>query len=73
MNQSRFRSKTAWMAVVSLVLFILKTYFNIDIPCEIIYKETSIKFFTEFFNPDNHKNTSIIKPLLLTMSLKHDI
>ena len=30
--QSRFRSKVAWMAILTLVLFILKTYFKIDVP-----------------------------------------
>jgi uncharacterized membrane protein len=29
--QSRWRSKTAWMSVISLVLFVLKTYFEIDL------------------------------------------
>ena len=32
MNQSRFRSRTAWMAMVTLVLFVLKTYFKVEIP-----------------------------------------
>ena len=31
MNQSRFRSKTAWVAMFMLVLFVLKTYFKIEI------------------------------------------
>ena len=30
--QNRFRSKTAWLAIIALVVFILKTYFNISIP-----------------------------------------
>jgi uncharacterized membrane protein len=30
--QSRFRSKAAWIATFSLVVFILKTYFKIEIP-----------------------------------------
>lgn len=30
--QSRWRSKTAWMALIALVLFIVKTYTNIEIP-----------------------------------------
>lgn len=29
--QSRWRSKTAWMAVIALILFVLKTYFQIDL------------------------------------------
>lgn len=30
--QSRWRSKAAWISTISLILFILKTYANIDIP-----------------------------------------
>ena len=30
--QSRFRSKAAWVAVISLVLFILKTYYKFELP-----------------------------------------
>jgi uncharacterized membrane protein len=30
--QSRFRSKVAWIAVASFVIFILKNYFNYEIP-----------------------------------------
>lgn len=29
--QSRWRSKTAWIATLSLLLFVLKTYFKIDL------------------------------------------
>lgn len=31
MIQSRLRSKTAWVATISLILFVLKTYFEIEI------------------------------------------
>ena len=30
--QNRFRSKTAWLSVITLGLFVAKTYFNIEIP-----------------------------------------
>lgn len=31
-NQSRWKSKTAWMTVVTLIAFVLNTYFHIVIP-----------------------------------------
>ncbi len=33
-KQSRWRSKTAWVSIISLVLFVLKTYFKIEIPSQ---------------------------------------
>ena len=30
--QSRWRSKAAWMAALSLILFVSKTYFGYEIP-----------------------------------------
>ena len=30
--QNRLRSKTAWLSVITLGLFVAKTYFNIEIP-----------------------------------------
>ena len=30
--QSRWKSRTALMALISLILFVLKNYFNIEIP-----------------------------------------
>lgn len=30
--QSRLKSKAAWAATISLILFIVKNYFNIEIP-----------------------------------------
>lgn len=30
--QNRFRSKAAWIAVISLVVFVLKTYYKVEIP-----------------------------------------
>ena len=30
-NQSRWKSKVAWVSLISLVLFILKNYYNIEI------------------------------------------
>jgi len=32
MNQSRWRSKTAWIAIISLSIFVAKTYFGIEVP-----------------------------------------
>jgi uncharacterized membrane protein len=32
MNQSRWRSKTAWAAAISLALFVAKTYFGVEVP-----------------------------------------
>ena len=29
--QSRFRSKYAWTALISLIIFVLKTYFDIEL------------------------------------------
>lgn len=31
-KQSRWRSKAAWVATITLVTFVVKTYFNIEIP-----------------------------------------
>jgi uncharacterized membrane protein len=30
--QNRFRSKTAWATLLALILFVAKTYFNVEIP-----------------------------------------
>ncbi len=30
-TQNRFKSKVAWVSLISLVLFILKNYYNIEI------------------------------------------
>jgi uncharacterized membrane protein len=30
--QNRFQSKVVWISTATLVLFVLKTYFNIEIP-----------------------------------------
>lgn len=30
--QNRLKSKTAWLSVITLGLFVAKTYFNIEIP-----------------------------------------
>lgn len=32
MKQNRFKSLTLWLSVVALIVFILKTYFNIEVP-----------------------------------------
>lgn len=32
MNQSRWRSKTAWIAIISLGVFVAKTYFGVEVP-----------------------------------------
>jgi len=31
-TQSRWRSKAAWMAIISLILFVLKNYAKVDVP-----------------------------------------
>lgn len=32
MKQNRFKSLSLWLSIVALVVFILKTYFNFQIP-----------------------------------------
>ena len=32
MKQNRLRSKTAWLSVLTLVIFVAKTYFGYNIP-----------------------------------------
>jgi hypothetical protein len=32
MDKSMLRSKTAWVATIMLIVFILKTYFKVEIP-----------------------------------------
>lgn len=31
-NQPKWKSKTAWVSVLSLILFVAKTYFNYELP-----------------------------------------
>jgi uncharacterized membrane protein len=58
--QSRIRSKLAWTTTISLILFMLKTYFKVDIPnidqlVDLILLElTVIGIFNDPTNPDGY-------------------